>query len=55
LDSLNSTLNSHIDVVRSRSFVQPADDAQAGEKFEKLATVQNPKLKAWYEPGIDAW
>jgi hypothetical protein len=47
--------NSRIDVVRSRPFPQATDDAGAVEKFENLTTVQNPKLKVWYEPGIDEW
>jgi hypothetical protein len=58
LDPLNSTplpLNSDTGVPRSLSFLPPARDIQAMEKFERLGDVQNPKLKVWYEPGIDAW
>jgi hypothetical protein len=41
--------------IASLPLLESTEDSRAREALEKLRDVQNPSLKVWYEPGVDAW
>ncbi len=58
MDLLYSAAIQHDSVVgiaRSLPLLESTEDSRAMEDIEKLRDVQNPNLKVWYEPGVDAW
>lgn len=43
-----------VGTVRSQPLLESTEDSRDMEAIEKLRDVLNPKLKVWYEPGVDA-
>jgi hypothetical protein len=47
--------DSVVGTVRSQPPLGFTEDSRDMEAIGKLRDVQNPNLKVWYEPGVDAW
>jgi hypothetical protein len=47
--------DSVVGTVRSQPPLGFTGDSRDMEAIGKLRDVQNPNLKVWYEPGVDAW
>jgi hypothetical protein len=47
--------DSVVGTVRSQPPLEFTEDSRDMEAVGKLRDVQNPNLKVWYEPGVDAW
>jgi hypothetical protein len=48
-------LDNVVGTVRSQPLLESTENSRDMEVIEKLRDVQNPNLKVWYEPGVDAW
>jgi hypothetical protein len=47
--------DSVVGTVRSQPCLEFTEDSRDMEAIEKLRDIQNPNVKVWYEPGVDAW